>query len=59
MPTIAGRFARLSEAALRETQSHIGYLEALLAAEMKEHESHAIARLLKEMEGHGVMAQEG
>ena len=48
MPTIASQFARLAEAALRETQSHIGYLEALLAAEMEERESHAIARLLKE-----------
>jgi DNA replication protein DnaC len=48
MPTIAGQFAHLAEAAVREKQSHIGYLEALLAAEMEERESHAIARLLKE-----------
>ena len=31
MPTIGGQFARLAEAANREGQSHVGYLEALLA----------------------------
>ena len=36
----------LAEAAVRERQSHVGYLEALLAAEMEERESRAIARLL-------------
>jgi len=36
------------EAAAREGQSHIGYLEALLAAEIEERESRAIARLLHE-----------
>ena len=48
MPTIGSQFARLAEAAVREGQSHIGYLEALLAAEMEERESRAIARLLHE-----------
>ena len=48
MPTIGGQFARLAEAATREGQSHVGYLEALLAAEMEERESRAIARLLHE-----------
>lgn len=48
MPAIGGQFARLAEAATREKQSHIGYLEALLTAEMEEREIHAIARLLKE-----------
>ncbi|MFL5289058.1 MAG: ATP-binding protein [Rhodopila sp.] len=48
MPTIGSQFARLAEAAAREGQSHIGYLEALLAAEMEERESRAIARLLHE-----------
>jgi DNA replication protein DnaC len=48
MPTIASQFARLAEAAVREEQSHIGYLEALLNAEMEERESRAIARLLHE-----------
>ena len=48
MPTIGGQFARLAEAATREGQSHVGYLEALLAAEMEERESRAITRLLQE-----------
>src|ERR1700687_1056979 len=44
MPTIGAQFCRLADAAAREGQSHIGYLEALLAAEMEERESRAIAR---------------
>ena len=38
----------MAEAAAREGQSHVGYLEALLAAEMEERESRAITRLLHE-----------
>ena len=48
MPTIGSQFARLADAATREGQTHVGYLEALLAAEMEERESRAIARLLHE-----------
>jgi DNA replication protein DnaC len=48
MPTIGSQFARLAEAAIREGQSFIGYLEALLAAEMEERENRAVARLLHE-----------
>ena len=48
VPTIGSQFARLAEAATREGQSHVGYLEALLAAEMEERESRAITRLLHE-----------
>ena len=48
VPTIGGQFARLAEAAIREEQSHVGYLEALLGAEMEERETRAIARLLHE-----------
>ena len=48
MPTIGSRFSRLAETAIREKQSHPGYLEALLAAEMEERESRAITRLLHE-----------
>ncbi|MBV1800332.1 ATP-binding protein [Siccirubricoccus sp. G192] len=46
MPTIGGQFSRLAETAIREKQSYLGYLEALLAAEMEERESRAITRLL-------------
>ena len=48
LPTVAGQFARLAEAAAREGQSHVGYLEALLAAETEEREGRAVARLLHE-----------
>jgi len=48
MPMVGAQFARLAEAAAREAQSHVGYLEALLAAEIEERESRAIARLLHE-----------
>ena len=48
MPTIGSQFSRLAETAVREQQSHLGYLEALLAAEMEERESRAITRLLHE-----------
>src|SRR5947209_10539963 len=48
MPTIGTQFSRLADAATREGQSHVGYLEALLAAEIEERESRAISRLLPE-----------
>jgi DNA replication protein DnaC len=48
MPTMGTQFARLAEAATREGQSHLGYLEALLTAEMEERESRAVTRLLHE-----------
>src|SRR6201995_4072395 len=46
MPTIGTQFARLADAAAREGQSHVGYLEALLAAELEERESRAVTRRL-------------
>jgi DNA replication protein DnaC len=48
MPAIGSQFAHLAEVAVREKQTHVGYLEALLTAEMEERESRAIARLLHE-----------
>src|SRR5664280_2830424 len=48
MPTIGTQFARQAGAATREGQSHVGYLDALLTAEMEERESRAITRLLHE-----------
>jgi hypothetical protein len=41
MPTIGGQFARMAEAAAREGQSHVGYLDALLNAEMEERDEDA------------------
>lgn len=48
MPTIAAQFAPLAQAALREGQSHLHYLEALLAAEIEERERRAIEGRLRE-----------
>ena len=60
MPTIGTQFSRLADAATREGQSHVGYLEALLAAEMEERESRAIGRLLHEVStGRGKSSEVG
>jgi DNA replication protein DnaC len=48
IPAIGSQFARLADAAAREGQSHAGYPEALLSAEIEERESRTIARLLHE-----------
>lgn len=48
LPTIAGQFDKLAEQAQRENQSHLQYLEALLAAEIEEREQNTIARRLRE-----------
>ena len=38
MPMIASQFGSMAEQAIREKKSHIGYLEALLLAEIEERE---------------------
>ena len=48
VPTIGCQFCRLAEAAASQQQSHLDYLEALLAAEMEEREQNTIQRRLKE-----------
>jgi len=48
MPMVASQFGTLAEQAIREKQSHVGYLEALLAAEIEERESNAIDRRIRE-----------
>jgi DNA replication protein DnaC len=48
LPTLGGQFARLAEEALKEKQSHVAYLEALLAAELDEREHNTVARRLQE-----------
>lgn len=48
MPTIASQFAPLAEAALREGQSHLHYLDALLSAELEERERRTIEGRLRE-----------
>jgi DNA replication protein DnaC len=48
LPVLGGQFARLAEEAIKEKQSHIAYLEALLAAELEEREHNAVTRRLQE-----------
>jgi DNA replication protein DnaC len=48
MPVIGANFVRLSEQAIKEQRSHIGYLEALLAMEAEERDRHAIQKRLRD-----------
>jgi DNA replication protein DnaC len=48
LPTLGGQFVRLAEEAIKDKQSHLSYLEALLRAETEEREQHAIARRIQE-----------
>ena len=48
MPMIASQFSAVAEQAVREKKSHIGYLEALLTAEIEERERNTIERRIKE-----------
>lgn len=48
LPTIASQFARMAEQAVKEKQSHLSYLEALLEAETEERSCKAIARRIQE-----------
>jgi DNA replication protein DnaC len=48
MPTVGSQFAKLAEQAVKENQSHLRYLEVLLAAEVEEREHRTVQRRLKE-----------
>jgi DNA replication protein DnaC len=48
MPMMASQFSTLAEQAVRENKTHIGYLEALLTAEIEEREKNTIERRIKE-----------
>jgi DNA replication protein DnaC len=48
MPTIAANFLPLAEQAAKENQTHIRYLEALLAMESEERDRHAIASRIRD-----------
>ena len=48
LPTLGGQFARLAEAAVKEKQSHLSYLEALLEGELEERARKAMARRIQE-----------
>lgn len=48
LSTVAAQSARLAQEAERERQGYLGYLDALLVAELEEREHKAVARRLKE-----------
>ena len=48
LPTIACQCVRLSEQAVKEKQSHLTYVDALLEAEVEEWERNVVKRRLKE-----------
>jgi len=48
MPTVAAQCAQLAEQAVRERKSHLGYLEALLQAELEDREQRLIERRIRD-----------
>lgn len=48
LPAMGSQAARLAEQAERERQPYLGYLEALLTAELEERERNTVARRLKD-----------
>jgi DNA replication protein DnaC len=48
LATVGGQFVQVAEQAIRQKQSHLSYLEALLGAEVEERDRNAVARRIKE-----------
>jgi DNA replication protein DnaC len=48
LTTVVGQFAQMAEQAVKERQSHMSYLEALLGAEVEERERNTVARRIKD-----------
>ena len=48
MPAVSSQFARLAEQAVRERQTHAGYLEALLSTEIEERERNTVERRIRD-----------
>ncbi|MHB9089768.1 MAG: IS21-like element helper ATPase IstB [Thermoleophilia bacterium] len=48
LPTVGGQCARVAEQAEREHQGYLGYLDALLSAELEEREQKLVVRRVKE-----------
>ncbi len=48
LPSVAGQCGPLAQAAERERQPYLGYLDALLAAELEEREQHTVAHRLRD-----------
>jgi len=49
MPVVSSQFRSVAEQAVREKKSHVGYLEALLAAELEEREQNTIAHRISNL----------
>src|SRR5215468_8346957 len=47
-PTIGVQFEKMAEEAVKQKQSHLRYLEVLLAAEVEDREQRVVERRLKE-----------
>ena len=48
LPTLGSQFVAMAEQAIKAKQSHVSYLEALLAAELEEREHNTVVRRLQE-----------
>lgn len=48
LPAVAAQCAQLAEQAIRERRTHLGYLEALLQAELEEREQRLVERRIRE-----------
>jgi DNA replication protein DnaC len=48
LPSIAAQCSQLAEQAVRERRTHLGYLEALLQAELEDREQRLIERRIQE-----------
>ena len=48
LPAVAAQCAPLAEQAIRERRTHLGYLEALLQAELEEREQRLVERRIRE-----------
>src|SRR5271167_4986717 len=48
LPSVAAQCAQLAEQALRERRTHLGFLEALLQAELEEREHRLVERRIRE-----------
>jgi DNA replication protein DnaC len=48
LPAVSAQCVRLAEEAVRERQTHLGYLEALRASEVEERERNTVERRLRE-----------
>src|SRR5271157_822316 len=48
LPTVAAQSAQLAEQAVRERRTHLGFLEALLQAELEEREQRLVERRVRD-----------